>query len=447
VQVRCDNCEATYDIDPPAGAVAVLTEMMFRCTGCGRTFPIRFGEPEIAAAPAPQASAESASPQGILLKQEGKVYHVEDLAKLQRWIAERRVLAIDQISQGGSDWQAVGQVKELQVFFSLLDQADNEEGLEPGEISGSFDQTEIIIETDDVVLPAGALEITLPDQIPVPEIALEGIPDESELPPPAPSFLGPDDPTMDLGGEAEDFFSEETRGHPATDAALFDASTEEFRPDDDPDFVWAAHKKRQQVIWWIVLFVIGTGLGVVFFDFLNQQDQEKSSNLLTLKKQEADQNPSGLGLPNAGALKAKAKTKAKAKALAKALPGDLRPEALPVPPEAADLPPPEVIQPPIEKAKEEKKEDKDDRKSASKEIRRGWDAMDKGDPSKARTHFKSAADAGGGTEARFGLARAMEEQGDKAGAARLYCKVAKSGRGEPQTVSLSRLKSLKHTCP
>ena len=89
VQIRCDNCQAAYDVDPPAGSTAALVEMMFRCTECGRTFPICFGEPEVTTGPAPEAPAAEV-PQELLLKQDGKVYHVRDLAKLQRWIAERK---------------------------------------------------------------------------------------------------------------------------------------------------------------------------------------------------------------------------------------------------------------------------------------------------------------------------------------------------------------------
>ena len=64
------------------------------------------------------------NPEGTLLKQEGKVYHVRNLATIQRWIVERRVLREDLISTGGMRWEPVGNHPDLEIFFQMVERLD-----------------------------------------------------------------------------------------------------------------------------------------------------------------------------------------------------------------------------------------------------------------------------------------------------------------------------------
>lgn len=128
--IVCDNCGAEYEIDVEEDALSTLPGrgLRFRCSACGHTFSIgedaaqsgssslsgEFGDP-------PDADD---TPPPMLLKQEGKVYQVDDIATLQRWIVERRVLREDLISLGGLKWEPVGVRRELQVFFHLVEHSE-----------------------------------------------------------------------------------------------------------------------------------------------------------------------------------------------------------------------------------------------------------------------------------------------------------------------------------
>jgi len=433
-------------VDPPAGSAAALVEMMFRCTECGRTFPISFGEPEVSSSAPEAAPVKEAEPEGLLLKQDGQVYHVKDMAKLQRWIAERRVLGTDEVSRAGGEWQAVGDLEELGVFFKLLDQADQLEGLDPvpdesdpAEITGASEHTEIIVEPEVQAVALPPVELNFPDEAPeVAEIALEGIPDESELAPISTPLLGPDDPTMDLGAGGGDFFSEES---------IFDAHTEEYDADEDPDFVWVKQRRRQTFLWWGALFVVGTGIGIWGFDYLNSKDVGKAQTISqkasVTAAEQVPTDPPAQTEPQAGEA---------ASAPGADLEGQMPPEAATPSPEAAtpspeaagaEAPPPEVIQEPAA-PKEDKKKDK---KSARAENSKGWQAVDSKKWAQARKHFETALGAKGGTESRFGLAYVIEHQGNTGRATGMYCKIAKTGRGEFQREAAGRLRKLRHTCP
>ena len=65
------------------------------------------------------------SAEGTLLKQDGKVYHVRNLATIQRWIVERRVMREDLISSGGMRWEPVGHHPDLEIFFQMVERLDD----------------------------------------------------------------------------------------------------------------------------------------------------------------------------------------------------------------------------------------------------------------------------------------------------------------------------------
>lgn len=127
--IVCDNCGAEYevDVDDDVGS-APGRGLRFRCNACGHTFSISDDSAhsnELASdgAGASNPGAEDGPPP-MLLKQEGKVYQVEDVATLQRWIVERRVLREDLLSIGGLKWEPVGGRRDLQIFFHLVEHAE-----------------------------------------------------------------------------------------------------------------------------------------------------------------------------------------------------------------------------------------------------------------------------------------------------------------------------------
>ena len=49
MQIVCPNCQAEYELDPPAAPFARDQDLVFRCTACGTAIPLRLNEPEIPA--------------------------------------------------------------------------------------------------------------------------------------------------------------------------------------------------------------------------------------------------------------------------------------------------------------------------------------------------------------------------------------------------------------
>ncbi|MCK6527510.1 zinc-ribbon domain-containing protein [Myxococcota bacterium] len=99
-RVKCSSCEHVFTVYPPD---------VVQATAEGRD------SPRGAAAAVPQAP-------GILLSQGDRVYRVRDLATLQRWIVEKRVLATDRVALDGETFEAVADRPELKPFLALLEQ-------------------------------------------------------------------------------------------------------------------------------------------------------------------------------------------------------------------------------------------------------------------------------------------------------------------------------------
>lgn len=75
--------------------------------------------------PPPPIQLNAPPPATPLLRQDGRVYSVPDIATLQRWILERRVTAEDQVNLTGDGWQPVQTQPELEVFFRTLARLDD----------------------------------------------------------------------------------------------------------------------------------------------------------------------------------------------------------------------------------------------------------------------------------------------------------------------------------
>jgi tetratricopeptide (TPR) repeat protein len=183
LRIGCPQCSTEFELNPPTGRSGKRRRIKFRCTVCGALCNDGDGlgessgdEPSYSSEPswnpgsgdaaasaidAPELPFETAgayddslqkrfeaetapeaadpaltpfraedghpeldSPEGTLLKQEGKVYHVRNLATIQRWIVERRVLREDLISTGGTRWEPVGHHPDLEIFFQMVERLD-----------------------------------------------------------------------------------------------------------------------------------------------------------------------------------------------------------------------------------------------------------------------------------------------------------------------------------
>ena len=139
--IECENCGAGYELDLPPAALAGGRSVKFRCTACGHSFHVVKNGTVVDARPRPETSAPSgpavaeaskpaAQPAGadgmehVLLRQEGVSYHVPDVATLQRWIVERRVLPTDELDFGGGQWVKAGERADLAPFFSIVSEVE-----------------------------------------------------------------------------------------------------------------------------------------------------------------------------------------------------------------------------------------------------------------------------------------------------------------------------------
>lgn len=222
MRIVCSKCNTEYDIDLPRTALeGKHRSLKFRCSSCGYIFTTHLdaargaGNGDEASGDASKGKGKTPAPaKGILLKQEGKTYSVRDLATLQRWIVERRVMRDDLVSIGGGAWEKVGDRPDLQSFLEVVDRADQtqEEGSEAWVSWDQADQPTEGAASENTGEILGALEA---DE----DAAADGLQDEAEpteeaeeddsrmrddmsavLPPSAPKNDGAGIPAFPMGG-------------------------------------------------------------------------------------------------------------------------------------------------------------------------------------------------------------------------------------------------------
>ncbi len=488
MQIVCKQCQAEYEIDPPAAPFARAQDLVFRCSACGNSIPIRDGEPEA-------TESEDLPATGYVLRQEGKPYHVRDAAMLQRWIVERRVWVDDEVSENGGDFRRVGDIDEFDVFFRLVSDADKPRGSVPAtEVpepqaalaveteregsgvdsgatrirpAGLFARPEglsVTASTADTGVPGGDGlsaadgdeempsfddDTVLAEEAAVPAVASveveeelfgEAIPDEAPNP-----FgqLGPDEPTMDMELEEDDFFSEE---------ATVVAGDRIDGADDDLD--WGQARSSSMAMWWL-LFLGGLGgSGYLALDWLNRADQAKEAaeSVDVVEVPPAEESVKDEPAPVAEGEDVQpdpvvdeepATEEPATEEPATEEPASDPPvnPAPPAPAEGKSAKP--VVQPtePVARSAPE-------RISPDRESDRGWKKIDQGDWSGARAHFDRALSASPGHEdARFGMAYVNENQGRISEAVRQYCRLAASGSGDVKSEANGRLRALDKECP
>ncbi len=461
MQISCPKCQAEYELDPPAAPFARDQDLVFRCSGCGTSIPLRAASADDSAeetddpdTDVQEAPRPTPTPQ-FVLKQEGNSYHVKDEAMLQRWIAERRVWPDDQISVQGGPWTRVGGIEKYSVFFKLVDDAERSvpasqpqaEERKPSNLSvsvkpGLFAKPgamTVISEEKYAPTEDQSASDETPSSAPA-DVFGEVLPDEDTASLP----LSPDDPTMDMELEEEDFFSEEQ----SAVAGPHDYSSSSVSVDDDDDelFEWRQHRRRNMVMWWLMFLGALGAVAYLSLDYLNQRDQAKAA--LQAKTVEVDpapvEEPIDVAVPptdtGAGSVE---------------------------PPREAELPPPSdaepiPVEPPpkVEKAPEKKPDTTPSAKpptatpatgrtvNVAAEVARGWAQIDRSNWAKARMHFDNVVRAQpGNADGRLGLAYVNENQGRVAEAVAQYCRLAATASGDVKIEASGRLRALGKDCP
>ena len=515
MQIICPNCQAEFDLDPPAAPFARDQDLVFRCTVCSTPIPLRLNESAIPEEleEEPDTDVVEAPPRVesfILLRQGGSTYRVENTAQLQRWIAERRIWPDDEVAIDGGDWQRVGDIEAYAVFFKLVEDAErvNERPAAPttpprseppgqpsppkkprlsvSAKSGLFARPAHLDVSSDapegqavsaVVKPNDAPVAAWPEPVQVDDAAepggetpqttvieaaaiaeVEEIPDILQqdqtvdqdepqdvverfgevVPEEAPSaFLAPDQPTMDMELEEDDFFSEE---HPADTLS----SGVGFGDEDDL-LEWGQQRRKNMVMWWLMFFGALGGAAYLALDFLNSRDAQVQAPVEETPPA-PDVDVEGVAEPateqeagsdSGGAMAAASADAAEAEAEAadSTRAGDtvevdevvVAPE--PEEPKAAAPPPPK-------------------KPSVATEVSRGWAQIDRENWTKAREHFETALRLQpSNPDARFGMAYVNEQQGRVGEAVGQYCQLSRTASGEVKIEAEGRLRALAKDCP
>ena len=151
MDVRCERCRAQYVVDD---ARVSETGVKVACTQCGHGFllrkktlavtvPLKGGDPDVpipiadlaAQGGAPEARGAEAAPRSEwrLRQTGGAVFPFRELSTLQRWIVERKASREDEVAGAGEGdaWRRLGDIPELQSFFTLLEKAQRRAGANP----------------------------------------------------------------------------------------------------------------------------------------------------------------------------------------------------------------------------------------------------------------------------------------------------------------------------
>ncbi|MAY79623.1 MAG: hypothetical protein CL930_02460 [Deltaproteobacteria bacterium] len=459
MQIVCDQCHAQYEVDPPAAPFVRDQDLVFRCTACGNSILVKPGgetSPEIES-PAEPEQAESAPQEtrSILLRQEGKTYHVKDQATLQRWIVERRVVREDEISMGGQDWKRVGDFEGFHVFFDLIERADR--GTE--ESGSSVSKVDLFAAPPTDVIPESPAASSASVQRPI-KLAVEALPEEEPVTLLADnSSYGPDEPTMDMDFEEEDFFSEE---HTVLDAGSSNASTTLMSGADDdfgPEFEWAASRRKRVLVWWALCFSALGGTGWLALNYLNQRDAaQDAAKVVEVAPVEAEA-PATPAVKNTEGTDSGVAPEPSGED-AGATPVDEPPSTKPAAEAATPKPAPKTTPSAAKEGKRKtakaakaakaapaKPERTRSSGNAKAETDRGWAYADRKDWAQARTHFNNAVKASPNhTDARFGLAYVNENQGRVEEAVRQYCRLKGTATGDVKMEASGRLRALGREC-
>jgi predicted Zn finger-like uncharacterized protein len=119
MDVRCEKCSTEYEFDENrVGANGVTV----KCTACGFVFKVRRPRKP----PSRATTTLGKGPQGrewLVRKPDGQMIAFRELTTLQKWIVEGRINRDDEISKNGETWKRLGNILELEPFFSVYEKA------------------------------------------------------------------------------------------------------------------------------------------------------------------------------------------------------------------------------------------------------------------------------------------------------------------------------------
>ncbi len=290
MDVRCDKCGTEYEFDENRVGPNGVT---VKCTNCGHVFKVRRASAPSRPAIPRASTAIGAGPQGgkewLVRKPDGQMIAFRELTTLQKWIVEGRVQRDDEISKNGETWKRLGNIMELEPFFSVFEKAQTLNSLiqqQPVELRGSELLAAVNpmdggqshaypIPSRSQILQADPLPSQLPSQIPqtlpqrppplprsAPMPSLPGAPLPSDASMSAPLSAPNAPPSTGLAGPA----TLERTIEPAAPPASFHSATLDFPgsedelDSDDPVASFERGQRNKRTLVGAVLLV-GLGLG------------------------------------------------------------------------------------------------------------------------------------------------------------------------------------------
>lgn len=120
MDVRCEKCSTEYEFDENRVGENGVT---VKCTACGYVFKVK--RPR--RTPIPRSTTSlGKGPQGrewLVRRPDAQMIAFRELTTLQKWIVEGRIARDDEISKNGETWKRLGNILELEPFFSVYEKA------------------------------------------------------------------------------------------------------------------------------------------------------------------------------------------------------------------------------------------------------------------------------------------------------------------------------------
>lgn len=177
MDVRCDKCGTEYEFDEARIGASGVT---VKCTACGFVFKVKKPEGTRSSGPAPGKPRE-----WLVRKPDGQMIAFRELTTLQKWIVEGRIHRDDEISKNGETWKRLGNINELEPFFSVFERA---KALNELMATGAIGDRPLVVNGSEVLATMSPLSSIVAASSPLPAPSVIERP-QPVLPPPAEELL------------------------------------------------------------------------------------------------------------------------------------------------------------------------------------------------------------------------------------------------------------------
>src|SRR5688572_466118 len=120
MDVRCEKCGTEYEFDENRIAANGVT---VKCTACGFVFKVRRTLSLRPRATATRGTGPEGGREWLVRKPDGLMSAFRELTTLEEWIVEAGIGRHDEISKDGETWKRLGNIMELEPFFSVYEKA------------------------------------------------------------------------------------------------------------------------------------------------------------------------------------------------------------------------------------------------------------------------------------------------------------------------------------